>query len=181
MITQSLNMTKLDNSTSCFFLTSLLLLVSPSTWAASTTLAPKVKVGQTTSQLANFHNKTLPVNKSSREEANQTLISTKAIKQVVGQTKEREKGWFRRQAQRPTGQHEYRLPSWFNYALYKRFYGKHYSGQRENEIRKRIYLRTALKVFQQRALYRAGRASSLWSVNELSDLVSEVLPDSINQ
>lgn len=68
---------------------------------------------------------------------------------------------------------DYKLPSWFNYAIYKHFYGKRYSDKRENELRKRIYLRTALKVFKQRALYRAGRVSSLASVNELSDLVSK--------
>lgn len=69
-------------------------------------------------------------------------------------------------------QNKYRLPSWFNYERYKRFYGKHYAKSSEDEIHKRIYLRTALKVFEQRALYRAGRLASLASMNELSDLVS---------
>lgn len=66
----------------------------------------------------------------------------------------------------------YTLPSWFNYQLYKQFHGKKYPHSAQNEAHKRIYLRTALKVFEQRALYRVGRLSSLSSVNELSDLVS---------
>lgn len=69
---------------------------------------------------------------------------------------------------------QYALPSWFNYQLYKRFHNKRYAQEAQNELHKRIYLRTALKVFEQRALYRAGRLSSLSSVNELSDLVSEL-------
>jgi len=69
---------------------------------------------------------------------------------------------------------QYKLPSWFSYELYKRFYGKRRPAQSENEIRKRIYLRTALQVFERRAQYRAGRLDSLASVNELSDLVSRV-------
>lgn len=78
-----------------------------------------------------------------------------------------------RVASKTNRQREYKLPSWFNYALYKRFYSKRYSDRRENELRKRIYLRTALKVFEQRALYRAGKVNSLSSINELSDMVSE--------
>lgn len=72
--------------------------------------------------------------------------------------------------------YKYKLPSWFNYELYKRFYGKPLKSylkkfKDDNEIHKRIYLRTALKVFEQRALYRAGRVHSLQSINELSDMV----------
>lgn len=70
------------------------------------------------------------------------------------------------------GRPKYTLPSWFNYQLYKRFHGKRYLQPADNEAHKRIYLRTALRVFEQRALYRAGRLSSLSSVNEFSDLVS---------
>lgn len=67
---------------------------------------------------------------------------------------------------------KFKLPTWFNYNLYKQFYGKQYRNSTENELHMKIYLRTALKVFEQRALFRAGRLSSLPSINELSDLVS---------
>ena len=68
---------------------------------------------------------------------------------------------------------EYKLPSWFNYNAYKRLYGKEYGSRFGNELHKRIYLKTALKVFEQRALYRLGRVDSRASVSELSDLVSD--------
>lgn len=69
----------------------------------------------------------------------------------------------------------YPLPSWFNYELYKRLYGKRHSRPEANEVHKRIYLRRALRIFEQRAQYRAGRLGSLASVNELTDLVSSEL------
>lgn len=71
-----------------------------------------------------------------------------------------------------TAEQQYKLPSWFSFDLYKRFHGKRYARGPDNELHKRIYLQTALIVFERRALYRAGRASSLPSLNELSDLVS---------
>lgn len=71
--------------------------------------------------------------------------------------------------------HQYRLPSWFNYYAFKRLYGKEWGSRFANELHKRIYLETALKVFEQRALYRLGRLDSLASINELSDLVSCLL------
>lgn len=94
---------------------------------------------------------------------------------IVGHSKVNQplKGGTQRIVSKTNRQREYKLPSWFNYALYKHFYGKRYSDRRENELRKRIYLRTALKVFEQRALYRAGKVNSLSSVNEFSDLVSK--------
>lgn len=68
----------------------------------------------------------------------------------------------------------YRLPAYFDYRLYKQFHDKHYLSRRADERHKRIYLRTALKVFEQRALYRARRQATLASINELSDLVSVI-------
>lgn len=65
-----------------------------------------------------------------------------------------------------------KLPTWFNYNLYKAFFGKTYTFGAEDDIHKRIYLKTALKVFEQRALFRSGRSNTLPSINELSDLVS---------
>lgn len=70
-----------------------------------------------------------------------------------------------------TEQH-YKLPSWFSFDLYKRFHGKQYARGHDNELHKRVYLRTALLVFEKRALFRIGRASSLPSLNEFSDQVS---------
>lgn len=69
-------------------------------------------------------------------------------------------------------QNQYRLPSWFDYNQFKRLFGKRYSRPEEDEIHKRIYLRTALKVFEERALYRTNRSDILPSINELSDMVS---------
>lgn len=65
----------------------------------------------------------------------------------------------------------YKLPSWFDFGLYKRLHAKRY-GPREDERHRRLYLRTALQVFERRALYRAGRTRALAAINELSDLVS---------
>lgn len=78
-----------------------------------------------------------------------------------------------------SGELQYQLPSWFNYELYRKFYGKPSApaqltaGARKayDEAHKRVYLRTALRVFEQRALYRAGKSNTLTSVNELSDWV----------
>lgn len=67
---------------------------------------------------------------------------------------------------------QYKLPSWFSFDLYKRFHGKQYARGADNELHKRIYLHTALLVFERRVLYRAGRVSSLASLNDLSDQVS---------
>lgn len=66
----------------------------------------------------------------------------------------------------------YKLPSWFNYEAYKHLFGKRYKWGALNELHKRIYLNTSVHVFEQRALFRAHRLSSLASINELSDLVS---------
>lgn len=67
-----------------------------------------------------------------------------------------------------------KLPTWFNFNLFKRLHGKRYKSFEENELHKRIYLQTALKVLEQRALFRIGQVGSLATLNELSDLVSSV-------
>lgn len=71
---------------------------------------------------------------------------------------------------------EYELPSWFDYETYKSFYGKHkqrkLSSPLDDENHKRIYLRNALQVFEQRVLYRLGKTNSLSSIDEMSDWVS---------
>lgn len=69
----------------------------------------------------------------------------------------------------------YKLPSYFDYELYKQIYAKETDWKRpkiDEEIRRRIYLRTALEVFKQRALFRAGRQAKIQSTNEKSDWVS---------
>lgn len=68
------------------------------------------------------------------------------------------------------------LPSYFSYSLYCRFFGKPLPlADAFNEARHQSYLKRALKVFERRVLWRAGRLDSLASVNELSDLVSTTL------
>lgn len=118
------------------------------------------------SSLKGGDNSTKFLSSTSDEIQDQTSVSNGTNNQLKGEAQL--KGILRIRQQR-----DYKLPSWFNYAIYRHFYGKRYSDKRENELRKRIYLRTALKVFKQRALYRAGRVNSLSSVNELSDLVSK--------
>ena len=65
-----------------------------------------------------------------------------------------------------------RLPAYFNFNLFKRFYGKHYPPGQANEAHRRIYLQRALRVFEQRAHWRARRTGTLASLGERSDLVS---------
>lgn len=69
----------------------------------------------------------------------------------------------------------YNLPSWFDYNQFKLFFGKRYSKPEEDEVHKRIYLRTALEVFERRSLYRTNRTDVLPSINELSDMVSSLI------
>ena len=72
----------------------------------------------------------------------------------------------------PAASYSHRLPTWFNFEWYKQLHGKHYRRFEANELHKRVYLQTALKVLEQRALFRAGKVRSLATLNELSDLVS---------
>lgn len=77
---------------------------------------------------------------------------------------------------------DYQLPSWFNYETYKSLFGtgkqRRMSAGRnglvDEQVRRRIYLKVALQVFEQRALFRAARTDSLWSITGISDWVSEL-------
>lgn len=101
-----------------------------------------------------------------------TTISASTTSAVPTSTLDKQSRPTRRTDRARNNAAKYKLPTWFNYKLYKQLYNKRYASRRDNELHKRIYLRTALTVFEQRAKYRAGRLDSLASMNELSDLVS---------
>lgn len=130
---------------------------------------------------------------SQQQQANKTTTTSspasnlarepQATKQPSGSDEEEDDGGAAKRdkatTNAPREDDRYSLPSYFDYDAYKRLFGKRYDAgpsvdvvALEKELHGRIYLRTALKVYEQRAQYRANRLDALASVNELSDLVS---------
>ncbi|KAG9511097.1 hypothetical protein GZH46_00323 [Fragariocoptes setiger] len=67
------------------------------------------------------------------------------------------------------------LPAWFNYDHYKAKFGKTYESEGENKVRHHIFVDNALQVLQQRAKYRAKKASYVTTVNHFADWTQEEL------